>query len=624
MLDLLSNLTDFHFIRPLWFLGLIPAATILLLYHLKKRSVGKWADVINPALLPFLMQDNIDKKGFGSGWMIAGLGLTWLLTCTSLAGPTWQQLPQPVHKADSALVVVFDLSPSMLAGDISPSRLVRARYKLIDILNTRREGFVGLVVYGGEAHTVSPLTEDSNTIISLVPNLHPTLLPAYGSNVEDAIDMALSLAINGGYVQADILLISDGVARSAFGTIQTAVAQSGEFRLSILGIGTAQGAPIPLGNGGFVKDQNGAIVIPKLDSVSLQILARNSGGQYRSISNDDSDVEQLLAATEQLFPDATRELDRSFDLWDDQGYWLAILLIPALILSFRRGALVVLLIAPILLSSKPVQALEWADLWENADQQGIKALESGDPEAAQALFKDQQWRGSAAYKSGDYKRAVDDFSGADNADGHYNRGNALAKAGDLDGAIEAYDHALKLQPDMADAQANRDLVEQLKQQQEKQSSDEQNNEDNQDKNQQQDESDRQDQKPSNQEPEQQDEQNGDPQQEPNKDQKPSDAEQESEQQKQKDAQEQQEKEQKEKEQKKKQQQAQETKEKQAQTPIKSELTDEEKQEQQEIEQMLRRVPDDPGGLLRAKFRYQSRQRALQQRQPKPPNDEERW
>ena len=441
--------------------------------------------------------------------------------------------------------------------------------------------------------------------------------------------MALQLAINGGYVQADILLISDGVARSAFGTIQAAVAQSGEFRLSILGIGTAQGAPIPLGNGGFVKDQNGAIVIPKLDSVSLQILARNSGGQYRSISNDDSDVEQLLAATEQLFPDATRELDRSFDLWDDQGYWLAILLIPALILSFRRGALVVLLIAPILLSSEPVQALEWADLWQNADQQGLTALESGDPEAAQALFKDQQWRGSAAYKSGNYKQAIEDFAGADTVDGHYNRGNALAKAGDLDGAIEAYDHALKLQPDMADAQANRDLVEQLKQQQEKQSSDEQNNEDNQDKNQQQDESDRQDQKPSNQEPEQQDEQNGDPQQEPNKDQKPSDAEQESEQQKQKDAQEQQEKEhkekeQKEKEQKKKQQQAQETKEKQAQTPIKSELTDEEKQEQQEIEQMLRRVPDDPGGLLRAKFRYQSRQRALQQRQPKPPNDEERW
>ena len=617
MPDLLSNLTDFHFIRPLWFLGLIPASIILLLYHLKKRSVGNWADVINPALLPFLMQGRIDKKGFGSGWMIAGLGLTWLLTCTSLAGPTWQKLPQPVLKADSALVVVFDLSPSMLAEDISPSRLVRARYKLIDILNARREGFVGLVVYGGEAYTVSPLTEDSNTIISLVPNLHPTLLPAYGSNAEDAIDTALQLANNGGYAQADILLISDGVARSAFGTIQSAVAESGEFRLSILGIGTAQGAPIPLGNGGFVKDQNGAIVIPKLDSASLQILARNSGGQYRSISNDDSDVAQLLSTTEQLFPDATRELDRSFDLWDDQGYWLAILLIPALIISFRQGALVVVLIAPMLLSSQPVQALDWQDLWQNADQQAIKALESGDPEAAQAIFKDQQWRGSAAYKSGNYPQAIADFSGADTANGHYNRGNALARAGKLDAALDAYDQSLKLQPGMRDAQANRDLIEQLLQQeqeQEKQPSDEDESQDNAEENQ------AQDQQPSEQDSEQSGKQNADPPQEQNEDQSPSDEEQKSEQQKEKDTQEQQEKEQKEKE----QQAEQAEQEKQAQTPIKAEPTDEEKQEQQEIEQMLRRVPDDPGGLLRAKFRYQSRQRALQQRQPKPPNDEERW
>ena len=148
MLDLLSNLTDFHFIRPLWFLGLIPAATILLLYHLKKRSVGKWADVINPALLPFLMQGNIDKKGFGSGWMIAGLGLIWLLTCTSLAGPTWQQLPQPAHKADSALAQVFDLSPSLLAEGICPILLFRARLMLFDILNPRRARLVGLAVFG--------------------------------------------------------------------------------------------------------------------------------------------------------------------------------------------------------------------------------------------------------------------------------------------------------------------------------------------------------------------------------------------------------------------------------------------------------------------------------------------
>ncbi len=603
---LMGFLADFHFIRPLWLLGLIPAAVILVLFQWRKRSAGNWAQVINPALLPFLMQAETGKKRLSTAWLLSGLAITWLLSCISLAGPTWQQLPQPVHKQDSALIVVFDLSPSMLAQDTKPSRLVRARYKLIDILKQRREGFTALVVYGGEAHTVSPLTEDSNTIISLVPILHPTLLPEYGSNTEEAIEEAINLAVNGGYDQADILLITDGVARSAFGTIQSMLSQAGKFRLSILGVGTEQGAPIPLGDGGFVKDSRGAILIPKLTPSSLQSLATNRGGNYQSISNDDSDIEQLLAVTEQLFPDATRELDRSFDLWDDQGHWLAILLIPALLLSFRKGAVVVLIAAPLMFSSNQVEALDWQDLWQTPNQQGATALESGDAETAQTLFDDSQWRGSAAYRAQNYSQAIDDFLQADGADAHYNRGNALARSGDLEAAIEAYNQALKLQPEMEDALANRDLIEKLKQQQQDQEQNqaqnqEQNNEQNKEQNQQQDQNKEQSQDQQQQNGEQQ---QSDDNSEPNEEQQ---------------EQAQQQEDQQEQEEKDKQQQEQ-----KQQEAAQAEPTEEEKQAQQEIEQMLRRVPDDPGGLLRAKFRYQSRQRALEQRQPKPPNDEERW
>lgn len=612
-LNFLNALDNFHFIRPMWFLGLIPAILVLVLFQWRKRSAGNWAQVINPALLPFLMQGETGKRRYSTAWLLSGLAAVWLLSCIGLAGPTWQQLPQPVHKQDSALIVLFDLSPSMLAEDIKPSRLVRARYKLIDILKQRREGFTALVVYGGEAHTVSPLTEDSNTIISLVPILHPTLLPEYGSNTEEAIEVALELAINGGYEQADILLITDGVARSAFSTIQSMVSQAGKYRLSILGVGTEQGAPIPLGDGGFVKDSRGGILIPKLNPSSLQSLVSTRGGNYQSISSDDSDIEQLLAVTEQLFPDATRELDRSFDLWDDQGHWLAILLIPALLLSFRKGAVVALVFAPLLFSSNSVEAFEWQDLWQTPDQQGAKALESGDAGAAQALFDNSQWRGSAAYKAEDYSQAIDDFLNTDSADAHYNRGNALAKSGDLDGAIEAYNRALELQPEMEDALANRDLIEKLKQQQQNQESSEQqdqseqqNSEQNQEQNQQQS----QDQQQQDGEQEQSEQNN-----------EPSQNQQEKEQQAQEQKDQQQEKEQQEQEQEKNKEQKESEKEQQA---AQAEPTEEEKQAQQEIDQMLRRVPDDPGGLLRAKFRYQSRQRALEQRRPKPPNDEERW
>ena len=612
MTDGLATLGEFHFLRPWWFLGLIPALLVLSLYQWRRRSAGNWEQIINPALLPFLMQGEGKTTG-KSGWLLTALGLTWALCCISLAGPTWQQLPQPVLKQDSAAILVFDLSPSMLAEDIPPSRLVRARFKLIDMLNSRREGFTALVVYGGEAHTVSPLTEDNNTIISLVPILHPTLLPEYGSNTEDAVAMAIDLATNGGYEQADIILISDGVSSAAFGTIQSMFAQAGKYRLSILGVGTAEGAPIPLGNGGFVKDRSGSILIPKLDSASLQRLASSNGGIYREISADDSDIEDLLKITEQIFGDTSREVDRSFDLWDDQGFWLVILLIPGLLLSFRKGSVALILIAPLLSLSEPTSASIWQDLWQNPDQQGQQALEAGEAAKAQSLFEDSQWRGSAAYRAGNFESAIGEFIQQDSADGHYNRGNALAKSGDLDGAIEAYDRALQLEPEMEDAQANRDLIEKLKQQQDQQQSSDQNNQQNQDQQQSKsDQSQDQSQEPQqreNQEPQQSE--NQEPQQSENQEPQQS----ENQEPQQDGSQEPQQSEDKEPQQE--QEQAQEQ-------PANAEPSEEEQQNQQEIEQMLRQVPDDPGGLLREKFRYQSRQRALEQRRPKPPNEQERW
>jgi len=125
--------------------------------------------------------------------------------------------------------------------------------------------------------------------------------------------------------------------------------------------------------------------------------------------------------------------------------------------------------------SDPTYALGWQDLWKTADQQASEALENGDAASAQSLFEDSQWRGSAAYKAGDYETAINEFIDFDHADGHYNRGNALAHSGDLDAAIEAYDQALALNPEMDDALANKELLEQLKQQQEQQ--EQQNSED---------------------------------------------------------------------------------------------------------------------------------------------------
>jgi len=556
------------------------------------------------------MQSNAQGENRLTRSFMMGAAGCWLLFCLALAGPSWNQLPQPVHKEDAALVLMLDLSPSMLAEDVTPSRLIKARYKIIDILKTRQQGFTGLVVYGGEAFTVSPLTEDGNTIINLVPTLHPALLPVYGSNTEDAIDAAMDLIKNAGYQQADILLLTDGVSRAAFGDISSQL-KSRNIRLHILGIGTSEGAPIPMGNGGFVKDKNGSILLPKLDSNALRQLADLGGGKFVSMSNDDSDINHLLQAVASDFPETTVVSDQTFDVWEDYGYWLILLLLPLLLASFRKGVVFVIILAPTLLNAPPTEASIWQDLWLTDDQQGYKALQQGDTEAAQGLFENPQWQASAAYKNQDYKTAVEQYSQGKSADDSYNLGNALARSGDLDGAIKAYDQALTIKPDMDDAIANRQLVEQLKQQQQNQdqSGDPQDQDgESQDQDQQQGQSQQQSEGQQQSESEQQQntgeenqsaEQKQEEQSKAASDEKKSNEEQSEEEQSEEQSEEQQSKQQ-------------------------SEEDSLKEQQQMELQQWLRRVPDDPGGLLKHKFRYQSQQRASEQRNPPPPNQQERW
>ena len=603
-------ISDFHFIRPLWLLGIIPAALCLLMINKLAHQAGNWSKVISPELLPFLMQSDAQGEDRLTRSFMMGAAGCWLLFCLALAGPSWNQLPQPVHKEDAALVLMLDLSPSMLAEDVTPSRLIKARYKMIDILKARKQGFTRLVIYGGEAFTVSPLTEDGNTIVSLIPTLHPALLPVYGSNTEDGIDAAIDLIKNAGYQQADILLLTDGVSRAAFRDISSQL-KSRNVRLHILGIGTSEGAPIPMGNGGFVKDKNGSILLPKLDSSALRELADLGGGKFVSMSNDDSDINHLLQAVASDFPATTEVRDQTFDVWEDYGYWLILLLLPLLLASFRKGVVFVIILAPSLLNAPPTEASIWQDLWLTEDQQGYKALQQGDTEAAQGLFENPQWQASAAYKNQDYKTAVEQYSQGESADDSYNLGNALARSGDLDGAIKAYDQALTIKPDMDDAIANRQLVEQLKQQQ--QSQDQKGDPQDQDQD---GESQDQDQQQS------QSQQQSESEQQQNTGEENQSADQEQEQ----------EQEQKQEEQAKaasdeeqsEEDQSEEQQSKEEQSKQQSEEDSLREQQQMELQQWLRRVPDDPGGLLKQKFRYQSQQRASEQRNPPPPNQQERW
>ncbi|MDA7795271.1 tetratricopeptide repeat protein, partial [Porticoccaceae bacterium] len=249
----------------------------------------------------------------------------------------------------------------------------------------------------------------------------------------------------------------------------------------------------------------------------------------------------------------------------------------------------------------------WQDLWLTYDQQGYKALQQGNAEAAQGLFENPQWQASVAYKNQDYKTAVEQYSQGKSADDSYNLGNALARSGDLDGAIKAYDQALTIKPHMDDAIANRQLVEQLKQQQ--QSQDQSGDPQDQDG-----ESQDQDQQQGQSQQQSEDQQQSESEQQQNTGEENQSTEQEQEEQN-KSASD---------EEKSNEEQSEEDQSEEQQSKQQSEEDSLKEQQQMELQQWLRRVPDDPGGLLKQKFRYQSQQRASEQRNPPPPNQQERW
>ena len=183
-------LSQFHLIRPTWLLALIPA--ILLFVFLLKRQLAsaRWNGIIDKALMPHVLDQMPSEQ---SRWPLWFILLAWIVASIALAGPTWQQLPQPVLKKDDALVVVLDMSLSMAAQDVNPDRVTRARQKIIDILKHRKEGLTALVVYAGDAYTVTPLTDDTDTAINLVPALSPFIMPSMGSRPDKALILAKKL-----------------------------------------------------------------------------------------------------------------------------------------------------------------------------------------------------------------------------------------------------------------------------------------------------------------------------------------------------------------------------------------------------------------------------------------------
>ena len=573
-----SLIDNFHFLRPLWLLALIPVLLFFFAMWRVNSVVTAWDKAIDKNLLPYLLDRS---KNASQRTPLILLFAVWALSILALAGPVWEQLPQPVQKREDALVIVFDLSLSMFAPDHSPNRLDLAKRKLRDILALREEGQTALVVYAGDAHTVTPLTDDVVTIEALVPSLSPNIMPLFGSKPVEAIELAIGLLNGTDSSRGKVLLMTDGISGFDEELLITEQFADNDYELLIMGIGTEEGAPIRINDGNFLTDEAGALIIPTLNKNVLQSLANRVSGRYHDIQLADSDLAFLLSDFELLDEDQMSDVEEEFDVWYEFGPWLLLLVLPIAAMSFRRGwlfSLVLITGSGMMLPSQQAQALEWKDLWMTKDQQAAEAFASEEHSTAALLFEATDWAGAANYKAANYEAAVASFSAIDTVDGHYNRGNALALSGNYAESIAAYDMALSLELGHADSLQNKTIVEQLLEQEQAENGENQEGEDQENESEQNSENES-DQDSESSEQQDQESQEGDESQQ-------------------------------DQEQQNQPPEEQEGSESNSEQNTPSETTNEEFEEQLSLEQWLRRIEDDPGELLRRKFRYQYRQRQL--------------
>ena len=451
-------LEQFHFIRPLWLL-VIPLAGLIGYLVLRRDNIrSRWKGIIAPHLIDALI------VGKQSKWRIRPVHLivsVLILGALGLAGPTWERELPPFTEDTAPLVVALDLSNSMDAIDIQPSRLERAKQNIRDLLKIRPGARTALFVYSGSAHMVLPLTEDPGLTELFLDALSTNLMPREGENATAALE-AIEGLLEREETPGTILFITDGIRSEDFYAFIKHTERSKD-QVMILGVGTSRGGPIRIDKSSFLTDSSGRRITSRMDLEGFKRLQREAGIPVTTVSLDDGDVAWIQDRAQTHLQIVQQE--EAEERWIDYGYFLTIPIVLLVALWFRRGWRIRWVPSFCIFLNFWIPGtmglsfdFRWTDLFLTPNQQGRYAFEKGDFRTAAEHFEDPYWRGISRYRLEDYDEAVNQFALLESAEAYFYIGNCYARLGEYPAAAESYTQALEIRPGFAEAEENRKLV----------------------------------------------------------------------------------------------------------------------------------------------------------------------
>lgn len=411
-------MSDFTFLRPFWLLALLPLALVWWLLRRRERAERQVFGDIASHLREALTIGGGDGIGTRAAVLVLGAGA---LMAMAAAGPAFRPAPSPFVSETAPLIIALDLSPGMGQGDIEPSRLERAKQKIRDLIALRAGGRIGLIAYSGTAHLVMPPTEDPTVLQPFIEGLEPGIMPVTGQRPSAAMELATGLLAAEDQA-GSVLFVTDGI----------------------------DPAEPPL-------QQRGAVALVVAPTIGAEVAnwAQASGVTTVPVSVDDGD---LRAVNRALASSLARAGAAEGRLQDD-GWLFAIPAALLLLAWFRRGTtLHWTMLAGAMIFAPEAQAGPLADLFWTPDQQGARAYAARQyPEAADS-FSDPEWKAVALIRDGRYDEAAKLLEPLRSRNAQFNRGVALVRGRNYQGAVAAFTAALELDPTDREAQENLDLT----------------------------------------------------------------------------------------------------------------------------------------------------------------------